>query len=458
MTTHVHSSNLPARDLTATDVAIGDLKVLSGSIRRHPKSQIDKLAHGLAQFGFVVPILIDAQRRIVAGGALVEAAKRLSMSHVPAITVTGLTEAELRALRIALNRLAEDAEWDIPALKLEFETILGLDAAFDLTITGFEMGEIDFHLHSETEPEPPVELPDQSTIPVSQIGDLWALGRHRLLCGNALEETCYEVLLGEVRARCVITDVPYNLKLKGIVTGKGQVVHDEFVMASGEMDDAAFIDFLRTSLGCMARCSIDGALHYVFIDWRHLHQLMTAADAVYSELKNLVVWNKSNGGMGSFYRSKHELIALYKVGAAPHINNVALGRFGRNRTNVWDYAGVNTFRAGRMEDLAAHPTVKPTALIADALMDATNRGDAVLDPFLGSGTTLLACEQTGRIGYGMELDPRYVDVAIRRWQSATGETAQLTATGESFTEVTARRRTEVAARPNDVVAEVSNDR
>ena len=433
-------SNLPRRDLTPTDFPVDDLKPLGREVRRHPKAQITKLARNLTEFGFVLPILVDQQNRVVAGSALVHAAKSLLMRHVPVITVTDLNESQLRALRISLNRLAEDADWIPTELRLEFEEICALDSGIDLTSTGFEMGEIDFYLHTEpVNDEPPIEPPDRSRPSITQLGDLWRLGPHRLLCGNALEDQSYHALLGTVRVRCVNTDLPYNLKLKGNVTGKGHVVHGEFAMASGEMDPPAFIAFLRTVFGHMTAHSTDGALHYLFMDWRHLLQLMTAAQDIYSELKNLCVWNKTNAGMGSFYRSKHELIAIYKFGSAPHINNIELGRFGRNRTNVWDYAGVNTFRPGRMEDLHAHPTVKPLQLVADAILDATHRGDAVLDPFVGSGTTLLACEQVGRVGYAMELDPHYVDVAVRRWQDATGQVAELEQSGESFAVVAERR-------------------
>ena len=436
----VDGCNLHRRNLSPKDVPIKELTPLAREVRRHSNAQIIKLSTSIDEFGFVLPILMDEQKRVIAGWALVLAAKRSLMTHVPAITVARLSEAQLRTLRIALNRLAEDAAWNLPELKLELEEILILEPSLDLTLSGFEMGEIDFHLQvgSEVE-EPPVEVPDRTQPPTTRVGDLWILGPHRLLCGNALEDASYKVFLGDVLVRSVHTDFPYNVKLKGNVTGKGQVVHDEFVMASGEMTQAEFVAFLISAMVLMTAYSLDGALHYLFIDWRHLYELITAAQGIYTEQKNLCVWNKSNGSMGSFYRSKHELIAVYKHGTAPHINNVELGRYGRNRTNVWDYAGVNTFRPGRMEDLQAHPTVKPLRLIADAILDSTHRGDAVLDPFLGSGTTLLACEDTGRVGYGMELDPRYVDVAVRRWQTHTGQSARLKGTHLTFDELSIQR-------------------
>ena len=248
------------------------------------------------------------------------------------------------------------------------------------------------------------------------------LGQHRLYCGNALEDMSYAALMGDSRAQMVITDPPYNVPIKGHVRGKGKVQHREFEMASGEMSEGEFETFLKTSLGHMAAYSLPGSLHYFFMDWRHMRELLRAGYYTYDELKNICVWVKRNSGMGSHYRSRHELVLLFKLGNAPHINNVELGRFGRNRTNVWEYAGVNSFGKDRDAALAMHPTVKPAAMIKDAIMDSSNRGDITLDPFLGSGTTLIAAEQSGRRGYGMELDPLYVDTAIRRWEALTGQT------------------------------------
>ena len=241
------------------------------------------------------------------------------------------------------------------------------------------------------------------------------------------------------RARLVFTDPPYNVPIDGYVGGHGGVKHREFKMASGEMTAAEFEHFLGTVFGNLASASIDGALHFICMDWRHLGEVTKAASGVYSELKNLCVWNKNNGGMGSFYRSKHELVFVYKVGTAPHLNMVELGKHGRYRTNVWDYAGVNTFRSGRDAELEMHPTVKPTALVIDAIKDCSRRGDIVLDAFSGSGTTIMAAHKSRRRARAIELDPLYVDVAIRRWQSYTGQTATMAVTAESFAEVERRR-------------------
>ena len=451
------TTNLRTHDLTPALTPIDDLRPLGRDTRKHPAHQLARLARNLETFGFVTPVVIDAHHRVVAGWALVQAAQRLLLTHIPTVTVTGLSDVQLRALRLALNRLSEDASWNPNELRLEIGEIINLDSSFDLTLTGFEMGEIDLSLGDDAvEPtECPPDPPDRQYPAVSQVGDLWELDRHRLLCGDALEPESYANLLTGQKARTVFTDPPYNVPIQGHVSGKGRIVHAEFAMASGEMTDAEFIAFLRSAMTLMVAHSVDGALHFLCMDWRHLYQLQSAGRDLYSELKNLCVWNKSNAGMGSFYRSKHELVAVYKSGKAKHINNVELGRYGRNRSNVWDYPGVNTFRPGRMDDLAAHPTVKPLALVADAILDASNRGDVVLDPFLGSGTTLLACEQTGRIGHAMELDPYYVDVAIRRWQTMTGEPARHSATRESFDDrATAAQNTSINSNCN---AEVNDE-
>ena len=230
----------------------------------------------------------------------------------------------------------------------------------------------------------------------------------------------------------VFTDPPYNVPIDGHVSGLGSVKHREFAMASGEMSETEFTKFLTDVLGNLAKFSADGAIHYVCMDWAHLRELLNAGHAVYDELKNICVWAKTNGGMGSLYRSQHEMVAVFKSGTAPHINNVELGRHGRYRTNVWTYAGMNTFGAERDEALAMHPTVKPVALVEDAVLDCSDRNGVVVDAFLGSGTTLIAAESAGRRCFGLELDPEYVDLIIRRWQKMTGESAVHAESGLSF--------------------------
>jgi DNA modification methylase len=347
-----------------------------------------------------------------------------------------MSEAQKRAYIIADNKLAENAGWDRELLALEFEYIAELDAEFDLTLTGFEMAEIDLVLDDGRTDPAADALPDvASDAPVvSRLGDLWQLGRHRLLCGDARNEAAYAALMRSDRARMVFTDPPYNVPIAGNVSGLGKVKHGEFLMASGEMTVGEFAGFLGSVLRQLAAHSTDGSLHFVCMDWRHAFELLNAARSAYAEFKNVCVWNKDNGGMGSLYRSKHEFIFLFKNGSASHINNVELGRHGRNRTNVWDYAGVNTMKRGRLAELKMHPTVKPVALVADAIKDCSNRGDIVLDAFGGSGTTLIAAEETDRRGYAIELAPEYVDVAVRRWQEYTGETAVEVTTGFTFAE------------------------
>lgn len=388
------------------------------------------------------PILVGADDIIIAGHGRVEAAKLLKIESVPTVRLEHLNAAERRAYLIADNRLAELANWDHEILAIEFGELADLDMAFDIEVIGFDGADIDKILEAgkqvPSSTEPPEDLEPRGPR-VSQEGDLWQLGHHRILCADARDIAAVEALLGGKKAQMVFTDPPYNVPIDGHVTGLGRVRHREFAMASGEMSQADFTKFLTTVLSNLATVSIDGSIHYVCMDWRHLQEILAAGTAAYTELKNLCVWNKDNGGMGSFYRSKHELVLVFKKGAAAHINNFGLGEKGRYRTNVWDYAGANTLRSSRMAELAMHPTVKPVALVADAIKDCSKRGGIVLDAFGGSGTTLIAAEQTGRHGYLLELDPAYVDVTIRRWQARTGQKATNPALKASFDELEAQR-------------------
>jgi DNA modification methylase len=341
---------------------------------------------------------------------------------------------------IADNRLTEIATWDDRLLAQQFQvlSLLGLD--FSLELTGFEMGEIDLRIASlddppETDADPADVVPEVPTSPpLSKIGDIWSLGRHRVLCGSALDVAAFAALMGEERASTAITDPPYNVRIDGHASGLGAIHHRPFPMASGEMDRAEFTAFLAKAFHNLAAFSVDGSLHYIFMDWRHAEELLSAGREPYGELKNLCVWVKDNAGMGSLYRSQHELVFVFKHGRQGHRNNVQLGQFGRNRSNVWHYPGANSFsRCGEEGNLLAlHPTVKPVAMIADAILDCSARGDIVLDAFLGSGTTVIAAERTGRRCYGMELDPGYVDTIIRRWQALTGGSARDALSGRSF--------------------------
>lgn len=405
------------QDLAIQMRAIASLVPHKTNPRTHSAKQIKQIARSIATFGMTNPVLIDADDGVLAGHGRIEALKLLGQSEVPVIRLSHLNEAQRRAYIIADNKLAENAGWDEQLLVQELEYISTLDVSFDLTLSGFEIPEIDVlqmsakksALAIEETPPPLLEGPT-----ISRVGDLWQLGQHRLLCGDALDPAACERLLGTDRAQMVCTDPPYNVPIQGHVGGLGNVQHNEFVMASGEMSREGFTEFLKKAVSNLIRFSSEGSIHFIFMDWRHMQEIQDASQG-YTELKNLCVWNKTNGGMGSLYRSKHELVFVFKNGSAPHINNVELGKYGRYRTNVWDYAGVNTFHEGRMEELTMHPTVKPIAMIRDAILDCSNPGGIILDPFGGSGTTLMAAEACGRTAALMELDPRYVDCTLERF-------------------------------------------
>jgi DNA modification methylase len=420
-----------SRDLNPILVRTDILKPLGRETRRHPRRQLDKLAASISEYGFVVPIVMDGDHRVVAGWGLVLAARHLGLPQVPVVTIADLDDSRLRLLRLALNRLGEDSSWDPGALSLEFSDVLALDDSVDLQISGFEMGEIDTHLlgaEDEEDELPPIE----ARAPVTRPGDTWILGDHRLYCGNALDTKSYDHVLGDQRASMVFTDPPYNVEIDGHVSGLGRNKHAEFEMASGEMSSAEFETFLATALGHASRYALDGSVHFIFMDWRRIKELLAAAAPVYAEMKNLCIWNKSNAGMGSLYRSKHELVFVFKKGHAAHVNNIQLGRFGRHRPNVWDYPSQNVWANSGKGKLSLHPTVKPVALIADAIRDCSNQNDIILDPFGGAGTTLIAAERTGRRARLIEIDPLYVDATVRRWQHLTGKIALHAETAQPF--------------------------
>ena len=407
--------------------------------RVHSKKQIRQIARSIESFGFNMPILIDGENNIVAGHARVLAAKLLGLAEVPAVRLEHLTEAQRRAFAIADNRLTEIASWDDRLLGETLKELAILDLDFALEATGFEAGEIDLRIEALSQNErDPVEppIPAVSGPAVTQTGDLWLLDRHRVLCGDALDAEAYRTLLGSKTASAAFTDPPYNVPIDGHVSGLGQTRHREFPIAAGERDAAAFTKFLETSLRHMAAFSRSGAVHYVCMDWRHAAELIIASRAAGFVMLNLCVWTKPNAGIGGFYRFQHELVFVLKAGSGGHQNNVQLGRQGRNRSNVWAYAAGPGFgRAGEEGHLAAlHPTIKPVAMVADAILDSSRRGDIVLDPFLGSGTTLMAAERTGRQCRGLELDPLYVDAIVRRWQAYTGAAARHAVTGATFDE------------------------
>jgi hypothetical protein len=413
--------------------------------RTHTPKQIRQIADSIRVFGFNNPMLIDASNRVVAGHGRLKAARLLGLEEVPTIRLEHMTEAERRAYAIADNRLAELAGWDRDLLRAELSYIPELEIDFDLNLTGFETAEIDI-LMTPVGPEG-AQDPFDECLPlpggdpaVSQPGDLWHLGPHHLLCGDSTRAAAFEQVMGGQLAELVFTDPPYNVPIDGHVCGLGRTRHHEFAMGAGELSEVEFTTFLRTSFGHLVQHSRPGSIHFACMDWRHSSELLTAARGLYAEVKNLCVWVKTNAGMGSLYRSQHELVFVLKNGTAPHINNVELGRLGRYRTNVWTYPGLNSWGPGREEALASHPTVKPVALVADAIRDCSKRGGLVLDPFAGSGTTLLAAERTRRRACTIEIDPRYVDIAILRFQKATGQTAVHAASGLTFEALQHRRR------------------
>jgi 16S rRNA G966 N2-methylase RsmD len=435
------------RDLQVQERPIDALVLRRNNPRTHSDKQIRQIAASIEAFGFTNPVLIDASDAVVAGHGRVRAARQLGLQTVPTIRLEHLSDAQVRAYVIADNKLAECAGWDRDLLAIELQGLAEIELDFDLEVIGFETAEIDLLIGEAAEgeaPDPadePSELDPDAPI-VSRPGDLWKIGPHCLLCGDALDGAIYARLLGKQKARMVFVDPPYNVPIDGHVSGLGRARHAEFAMASGEMSEAEFTAFLETALGHHAVHSADGALHFVCMDWRHAGELLSASRAPYTECKNVCVWVKTNAGMGSLYRSQHEFVFVLKVGSAPHTNNVALGRHGRTRTNVWRYAGVNSFGADRDEALALHPTVKPVRLVADAILDCSRRGDVVLDGFAGSGTTLVAAERTGRRGFGLEIEPRYVDAALRRLAEHAGLEAVHAETGQTFAQVETSRASE----------------
>ena len=425
--------------------AIDTLKPDPSNPRQHSKKQVRQITDSIRIFGFNVPILIDREGRVIAGHGRLLAASELGMTAVPTLCLEHLSQGQARAFMIADNRLTEIATWDdrLLAEQLKDLSLQGLD--FSLEITGFEMGEIDLRIDSldKTPPQsddPADAAPEAPIGPaVSKPGDLWLMDQHRLFCGDVLDVAAFRTLLGEQRAAMVFTDPPYNVPIDGHATGLGAIHHRSFAMAAGEMSCPAFAVFLATGLRHLAAFCVSGALLFVCMDWRHIGELLAAGSVAEARLENLCVWVKDNAGMGSLYRSMHELVFVLRTGRSRHRNNVQLGRFGRNRTNVWHYRGVNSFGRETEEGslLALHPTVKPVALVADAILDCTERGDIVLDGFVGSGTTLIAAERTGRRGRALELDPGYVDTAIRRWQALTGGKARHAESGRSFDDLAA---------------------
>lgn len=438
----VRGSNLPGVQISVEYLAPDRLVPAARKLRRRSPRQIRSVARSISDFGFLVPVLVDAELRIIAGHARVEAAKLLGMTSIPIIRVEHLTEAQRRLLAIADNVTPEGVEWEAGALTLELKEIQLLEPTIDLTSSALSIVKIDTLLgraRTEELAETDDELPEIEEIAVSRMGDIWTVGRHDLGCGDARDATFVSRLMQGRRARILLTDSPWNLKIEGVVSGKGKKKHADFVMGAGEMVRTEFVTFLFDSLAAAQTVLEDGALLYLFMDWRNLDALSEAAASCGLVQKNLLIWCKENAGLGALYRSQHELIALFKHGDAPHTNNIRMGEDGRNRTNLLFYPGANSFGKGRDKALASHPTSKPVALLADIILDASAPGEIVLDTFGGSGSTLIAAERMDRICCMVELHPPYVDGIIRRFQALTGIEAVHADTGLTFSQVTSLR-------------------
>jgi DNA modification methylase len=437
----VGKSKPPLRQISF--LAIADLTSAPHNPRKHTRAQVRAIARSIEAFGFNAPILIDKNRQIVAGHGRYEASKLLELSQVPVIFLDHLSETQAKAYMLADNKLTDRSTWDDAKVAVQLKELSELVLDFDIEAVGFELPEIDLRIQSLDTPDAADKADEFEPLTepaISVAGDLWFLGPHRLYCGNALDAEAYATLMEVEKAAAVFTDPPYNVKIDGHVSGLGRITHREFAMASGEMTDEEFAEFLTSSMTRICAYTTPGALIYACTDWRHMGGMQAAGRSAECELLNLVVWAKTNGGMGSLYRSRHELIFVFKNGKHAHLNNVQLGRFGRNRTNVWNYPGFNGFaRKGSKNTATLHPTVKPIALVSDAILDSTKRDDIVLDPYLGSGTTILAAARTGRRCFGIEIDAIYVDTAVGRWQRMTGLEAR-NAQGQTFAQVKAERK------------------
>jgi DNA modification methylase len=442
-----------ANDLEITYVCVEVVREYKNHARVHDKKALAKAKALLSAHGQIVPIVIDENGEILDGVLQHRALLEMGHDQVRVIIVRNRDPAALKAIRLALNRLPQDAKWDAEKLRAEFSSLIELD--YDVTLTGFETAQIDMVFAVDEPAATAVEVESAESltppdVPVVKLGDKWRLGRHVVACGDARDEAFLADLVGEAKASAAILDLPYNLPIAGFVSGKGKKTHREFAMASGEMTPAQFTDFLAEAIKALKLVLMPGAVCYFFLDWRHTGELLEAGKRNDLTPLNLCIWVKTNPGMGSFYRSAHELCFVYKHGSATHINNFELGQHGRSRSNVWTYAGMNVFGKDRDALLTMHPTVKPLPLLVDMIKDVTKRGALIIDTFIGSGSTLLAAEETGRICAGVELDPGYVEVAIRRWQQRTGKDAVHTVTGETFDEF-CKRHAEVAAAPVSIV-------
>ncbi len=426
---------------------MADLTPYPGNSRKHDEKQIRQIAKSIEVFGFNVPLLINAQSQVVAGHGRLLACKLLGITEVPTIRLERLTEAQARAFTIADNRLNETSEWDHQLLGEQLKILSDSDLNFNLEVTGFEIKEIDCFIENLTPATESVAraadvIPDFHGRPlVTRAGDCWNLGRHRVYCGDARSDSAYSILMQGRRAEMAFAGPPCQDPIDACLTGFGAVHHTESAMVSDPRNASHFAESLRASLTNLASNSVDGALNFICVDWRHSPELLTAAQSVYTEFKDLCVWVKDKPGQGSLYRGQHQLVFVFKTSKKPHRNGVHRRQCGQYRSNVWNYRGVKSRSHGKgTEGLSNfHQTIKPVDMVADAILDCTRRGQLVLDPFLGNGTTLLAAEDTGRTCYGMELDPQHVDTSLRRWRKFTGQNILEESTGRSFDDIEEER-------------------
>ncbi len=432
-------------------VPVGRVRPSPHHARIHSPEKLTALSAAIRRYGTIDPIIVDQDYTIISGMARWMVCRELGIAEVPVIFIEHLSPIEVRALRIAMGRFPEWATWDRDQLRIELPEIVATLPELAMEEIGFSIQEVDrlIAIPDQHEPDPADDIPPEpSAPPISMSGDIWKLDQHLVLCGDALEADSYNRLLDNTAVRLVLTDPPYNVPVNGHVT-KRIGKFDEFAMASGELTPDQFSQFLRRAFGLIARVSLDGAIAFIFIDWRHARLLQEAADGVLFELKNHIVWVKNAPALGSFYRSQHEFVLVYKIAEGKHVNNFALGQHGRTRTNVWHYAGMSSFGTGREEALALHATPKPIAMLVDAILDCSHPGDLVLDPFGGSGSTLIAAERARRRARLIEISPTYVDTIVRRWERFSGEHAVLLGTNQSFTEVAQTRGLELAAADRD---------
>lgn len=420
---------------------ITSLKPYPKNPRRHDKVQVQQIAKSIEVFGFNVPILINAEMQVIAGHGRLQACKLLGAAEVPTIRLEHLTDAQASAFTIADNKLTENSEWDNRLLGEQLRILSAVELDFNLDVIGFELSEIDLFIENLSPAtkggtDSADAIPDSRAKPqVTQSGYCWVLNRHRVYCGDARIDSAYSTLMQGLNAEMVFTEPPYDDTTDGYVVEFEKSRQSESAAASGEISSPGFIGFFTNVATHLRRHSVDRALHYICMDWRHSAELLAAAGSVYPELGNLCVWVKENAGQGSLYRSQHELVFVFKAGKKPHRNHSQTGQSDRCRSNVWKYRQAKPAARSADDESTPHPMSRPVELVADAILDCTVRGEVVLDPFLGSGTTIVAAERSGRVCYGIEFNPLRVDTIVRRWQAFTGHSAVEESTRKTFNEI-----------------------